>query len=138
MSATPACWKPERWPEPDRLGWLAGCTSDDALDEPAYATTLSGPTLQLTWKGYGRWLAFLDANGWLDPATPPLERVNRHRLRAYCRTLRKAGNADETILGRFSAPCAPCASWHRAPICASSCVPSATRCMSCCPGISGR
>ena len=37
---------------------------------------------------YGRWLAFLDLHGWLDPNCPPAARLTEERLRAYIDTLR--------------------------------------------------
>ena len=53
-------------------------------------------------KGYGRWLSFLHSRGWLDPHEAPLARVTRPRLRAYFRTLLRAGNANSTVIVRFS------------------------------------
>lgn len=58
--------------------------------------------MEKTAKGYGRFLCFLHQHGWLDPELPPLKRVTRHCLRVYFRNLKAAGNADYTIIGRFS------------------------------------
>lgn len=79
-----------------------GCTPGDPFDDPRYGATLRPDSLTKIQKGYGRWLDFLCARGWLDPAQPALERVTRPRLRAYFQTLRAAGNADHTVIGRFT------------------------------------
>ncbi len=46
-------------------------------------------------------MSFLACRKLLDPAIQPLDRVTRPTLRAYFTALRKAGNADATIIGRF-------------------------------------
>ena len=97
------CWSLDRWPAADRDTWILGCSPSDPFDDdPHYANTLSEATLAMTGKSYGRWLSFLASRGWLDPSQPALERVTLHRLGAYFNTLRRAGNADWSIIGRFT------------------------------------
>jgi site-specific recombinase XerC len=97
------CWKLAEWPEQDRAIWVCNCAPGDPYDQPwcHYGGSLRPDSLHKTCKGYGRWLCFLDSRDWLDPLEPPLARVTRRRLRAYFHALRRAGNADYTIIGRF-------------------------------------
>ncbi len=60
----------------------------DVLDDPGGATGWSPKTLRTVIAAYGRWLAFLDLHGWLDPNCPPAARLTEERLRAYIDTLR--------------------------------------------------
>ena len=94
-------WPMEQWPESDRTAWTSGCVPSDPFDDPRYGGTLRPASLAKTGHGYGRWLCFLESRGWLDPAVPAFGRVTRRRLRAYFHELRRAGNADYTIIGRF-------------------------------------
>jgi hypothetical protein len=85
----------------DRETWALSCTPGDPFDGLRYGASLRSTSLAKLRKGYGRWLCFLAERGWLDAAQPPFARVTRRRLRAYFRALRKAGNADSTVIGRF-------------------------------------
>lgn len=98
---TRLCWPLECWPEADRAAWRLHCTPGDPFEDVRPGAALRADTLIALIKSYGRWLAFLASRGWLDPDEPPLARVTRERLRAYFRFLRRAGNADHTIIGRF-------------------------------------
>jgi site-specific recombinase XerD len=95
-------WPLNQWPELDRTTWIRHCAPGDPFDDPRYGATLRAPTLRFISDGYGCWLCFLAARGWLDPLQPPLQRVTRGRLRAYFQALRAAGYADYTIIARFS------------------------------------
>jgi integrase len=96
------CWKARQWPDLDREGWFSGLARIDEFDDiPIYGSHLRLPTVQRIEKGYGRWIRFLQDQGWLDHGLPPLERVTRRRLIKYFKALRKAGNADWTIKTRF-------------------------------------
>ena len=105
LDKTIRCWRPDEWPAVDQTAWTRGCTAVGPYDDPYGArrpgSTLRPDSLSKISKGYGRWFCFLDARGELDPDQPPLARVTRRRLRAYFHALRKAGNADYTIIGRF-------------------------------------
>lgn len=99
---TPLCWPIALWPESDSASWELNCTPGDPFDDPRYGATLRAGSLDKARKGYGRWLNFLAANGWLEPDQPAAQRVTRPRLRAYLRALKAAGNADYTIIGRIT------------------------------------
>ena len=100
VSHHPVCWKLTRWPEADRASWQRNTTPGDPFDDPRHGASLRPASLAKISKGYGRWLDFLDSQGWLAPEVAALQRVTRPRLRAYVRALNAAGNADYTILGR--------------------------------------
>ena len=105
VSRVPRCWRFEQWPERDQQLWLQGCLPGDPFaddgEHGGYAHGLREGSRVKTMKGNGRWLDFLDSRGWLDPREEPLDRVTRPRLRAYFRALRREGNADGTVIGRF-------------------------------------
>ncbi|APT60379.1 hypothetical protein RGI145_23840 (plasmid) [Roseomonas gilardii] len=96
------CWPLSWWPEADRLAWLLHCTPGDPFHDDRPGARHRTATLIALVKAYGRWLAFLASRGWLDPDEPPLARVTRARLRAFFHELRRVGNADHTVIGRFS------------------------------------
>lgn len=106
MTAPPTitCWPFDRWPDRDQALWTQNCTPSSPYDdgEPRYGGKLREASLRKIGGGYGRWLDFLDRQGWLDPAAPPLARVTRHRLRLYFQEMRQVGNRDHTIIGRFN------------------------------------
>jgi hypothetical protein len=99
-SRRPRCWKIQCWPKADQSAWTAGQAPTDPFDDMVYGNQLCAETLEKVRKGYGRWLDFLDATGWLDPDQPALARITRGRLISYLRALKAAGNADNTIIGR--------------------------------------
>ncbi len=95
-------WAFERWPDVDRELWTHYTTPGDPFDDPRYGAGLRPATLEKIAKGYRAWLNFLDTRGVLDPEVPPFARLTRKRLQAFACELRKRGNADYTIIGRFS------------------------------------
>lgn len=102
-TSAPLSWPIERWPEGDRSAWHRNCLPNDPYDDDGqhYGATLAPTSLSKTAEGYGRWLCFLDSRGWLDPSLPPFERVTRRHRHAYFNKMKRAGNADYTIIGRF-------------------------------------
>ncbi len=91
------------WPASDQAAWARDLLPVHPFDDegPHYATTLRPESIAKTQKGYGRWLRFLDDNGWLDGSVQAIARVTRTRLAAYFRHLHAVGNRDYTIIGRF-------------------------------------
>lgn len=99
----PLCWPVTLWPERDRMLWQQAFDNVDPFSAmPSNALPLRADTLIGIRKGYGRWLAFLGARGVLDAATEPQARLTAPLLRAYFRELQARGNADATIVGRFT------------------------------------
>lgn len=98
MTARPTitCWPFDRWPDRDQALWTLNCTPSSPYDDgpPHYGGGLRQTSLRKIGGGYGRWLDFLDRQGWLDPAQPPLARVTRHRLRLYFQEMRQVSSGD--------------------------------------------
>ena len=97
----PCCWHVHQWPAIDQRLWSQGCALGDGFDDSGAGADLRPASIEKVRKGYGRWLDFLAGQGWLDPATQPLERLSNRRLEAYFWHLQGRGNADFTIIGRF-------------------------------------
>ena len=89
------------WPGIDRQQWNTALAPGDDLDDDNYATTLRPMTLRNACRGYGRFLAILDANGRLDPTARPAERLTWENASFFLRTLRQGNNANSTIQARF-------------------------------------
>jgi site-specific recombinase XerC len=91
------------WPDADRRAWQAAIAPADvpSFTQRSAAAGLAAATLRKTMGGYGRWLGFLDRQGWLEPQMPAIDRVTPERVAAYFDELRAVGNADHTIIGRF-------------------------------------
>ncbi len=89
------------WPEADRQAWLANTERSRRHRRPNPTDRYADASLHKFMRGYSRWLGFLAAEGWLDPTTPPGERLSEERLDAYFDALQACGNADYTIVGRF-------------------------------------
>jgi integrase len=90
----------DRWPEADRLAWIAAQAPGDVLDPGSVASMWSPATRRKTAAGYGRYLFWLAECGELDPAATPAERVTRERLVAYLADLRRV-NHGHTIQNRI-------------------------------------
>lgn len=101
QSWRPQCLKLRDWPAMDRRLWEAGCASDELL-EVGHGAKLCADSRQKTIKGYGAWLSFLQAQGWLDRERHPADRITRDRLLAYFEALRGRHNRSYSILGRFA------------------------------------
>lgn len=95
-------WPVPAWPARDREAWVRGCSNDDPFADDCPGATLRPATLVIYEKAIGGWLSFLALKGWLDESQEPIARVTRPRLRAYFRMLKASGNADFTIIAKFS------------------------------------
>ncbi len=93
-------WPVDIWPEIDGHLWRAGLEAGDGFDV-AYAADLAPSTINNARKGYGRWLAVLEASGKLDTAIAPALRVTRAHAKLYARTLLDHGNSNNSIHARF-------------------------------------
>src|SRR5215831_15577200 len=81
------CRPVSHWPEADRLAWAAAFEPRDPFELQSAAGHWSLATRRKNAAGYGRYLAWLDARGELDPEAPIATRVNRERLDAYLQDL---------------------------------------------------
>lgn len=93
------CWPVAEWPARDRAAWVNALRAGDLLDEPRAANRWAPTTLAAIANGYGRWLAWLDASGLVDPAASPEERITREGVSAYAAEL-KATTAPFSVAAR--------------------------------------
>ncbi len=77
------CRKLPEWPEADRRAWEAAVTPGGLLDETGLAAHWRPATRKSVQDAYGRWLTFLDLNGWLDEGAAPDQRLTPDRLRGF-------------------------------------------------------
>lgn len=80
-------WPVAAWPERDRTAWRAARLADEPVEEPGLAAHWAPPTAAHVALCYGYWLAWLDAQGQLDPVPDPGGRAKGagprvHRLAA--------------------------------------------------------
>ncbi len=103
---TPDNWRPSSikfpfWPTLDRSLWEEGCEPGDPFAPGGHGSKLRKDSLDKTIKGYGYWLNFLAANGWLDESQHPVERITRERLMHYFKAMLAHKLRGYTILGHF-------------------------------------
>jgi integrase/recombinase XerD len=84
------------WPALDRHAWAIARSGNDPLEDPGLAAHWASGTTEHTAYCYGAWLAWLAAEGELEPTTLPAERVTRARARRYLTWL-QAVLAPETV-----------------------------------------
>ena len=93
------CWPLAEWPAADQEAWLAAQREGDPFEPGGVAATWAAATRTMTENGYGRWLAWVDAEGLLVPDQAPGARVTPDRVRAYVAALSRV-NADLTVTSR--------------------------------------
>ena len=71
------------WPDDDRAAWEGAIRIAGPLDDPRLAAHWSPKTRHTTISAYGRYLTFLDLNGWLFPGERVQDRVPFDWLKAY-------------------------------------------------------
>jgi integrase len=77
-------WMPvDQWPELDRERWNRAQMPAGFLEGDKPAAHWSRARRTIVEYAYGRWLAFLDRQGALDPAGAPGDRASDPRLRAF-------------------------------------------------------
>jgi len=90
------------WPSQDQALWAAGTAPASGLRRRRrHAETLRPSSIELAWKGYGRFLAVLAALGPFDPELGPGERVTFETVALFFDALRAEGNKNTTIKGRL-------------------------------------
>jgi hypothetical protein len=94
------CTPVEEWPQRDQLQWQAALQPGDLLEPSGYRAGHSRFSNRAMVKGYGRWLAWLDANGLLDGRVGPGDRITRDRVRTYVTDLERE-NATGTVIARL-------------------------------------
>ena len=97
----PVCVKPDAWPKADRSLWEAACRPASITEEGGEAAALRPDSRKKIVKGYGAWLSFLAARGWLVTEETPAQRATRARLAAYFAAMEALNRRPYSILGRF-------------------------------------
>jgi integrase/recombinase XerD len=90
----------EEWPEPDRVLWQAALLPGELLEDGGSRTRYSEYSNRNAVYGYGRWLAWLERHGLLEPSGAPADRITTARVRAYLADL-ELHNASQTLLNRL-------------------------------------
>lgn len=114
------CAPVDAWPTADQACWQIALRDSDPLD-PAigYARRWKSSTLITVWKGYGRWIGWLQSTDQLEPNSLPASRPTETRLRAYLQALQAAGLSNYTVanhiqqLGNALRAMAPDGDWRR-------------------------
>ena len=88
-------WPVEAWPEPDRLAWARATAVGDLLDDGGIAAEWREATRRSAVGAYGRWLAHLEAEGALDRAVSPADRVTPEAIRGYLAVLEPACSSTD-------------------------------------------
>jgi integrase/recombinase XerD len=99
-SAERRCKPIGQWPQRDRRRWQAALQTGDLLEPGGCRAGHSRFSNRAMVKGYGRWLAWLDARGLLDDQAVPGDRITRDRVRTYVADL-EAENASGTVIARI-------------------------------------
>lgn len=90
-----------QWPELDREAWLTTLRSSGRFTaQAARKLRWRDITRQGLERGYGCWLAWLEATGQLDQTLQPADRATEDRLESYVSTMQSQGLADYTVAGR--------------------------------------
>ena len=94
------CRPVDEWPVNDQIAWHGAHEPGDFLEPDGPATHWSDYTSRKVAKGWGRYLTWLDAEGYLDPNSGPDNRVTLERVVAYVTHLQSL-NAPMTVLTRL-------------------------------------
>ena len=106
----------EDWPRLDRLAWEAACRPAGPLDEPGAALRWAEPTRNITIRMWGRYLAYLQAEGVMDPSAGPAERVSFEQVGRFIvamqnRLAPSTIDATLTFMGQAMAVFVPGRDW---------------------------
>jgi site-specific recombinase XerD len=86
------------WPEGDRAAWAtAQAPATSPWDAAGRAAGLRPKTRRNYARAYSTWLAWLDAQGELDPTAAPVARVTRPRIEGFVDHMQALGRRNSTI-----------------------------------------
>lgn len=97
---TRRCMPLTEWPSADRAAWEAAIKPAALFDEPGLAAHWRPKSRLSVMDAYGRYLTFLDRQGWLDRELGPNDRLSPDRLKAYGEELMPQV-APATLAGRI-------------------------------------
>ena len=95
------CLKFQKWPTPDQEAWEAAIAQGGLLDECGLASRWRASTRKTVQDAYGRWLTFLERNGWVETNASPGQRLTPDRLRAFVAELQETV-APNTLRNRIT------------------------------------
>ena len=97
-----ACWPIEQWPVEDQRLWVKACAPQSLFEDDGGGLAHLKEVSRFKYaKGWGRWVAFLDAQAAETLQHTPAKRCTKTNLQAYIDHLREAGNSDGTIVNRL-------------------------------------
>ncbi len=85
----PLSMPPQQWPHTDKERYREALQSTSFLSGPRPARSWSTKRRRIVEQGYGQWMSFLDANGWLDVDIAPEARVTAERVNLFILQLQK-------------------------------------------------
>ncbi len=97
-----ACWPIERWPVEDQQLWAKACAPQSLFEDDGGGLAHLAEISRFKYaKGWGRWIAFLDAQAADTLQLTPAKRCTKTNVQGYIDYLRGAGNSDGTIVNRL-------------------------------------
>lgn len=111
------CRPVDEWPASDRAAWETALRPGDPFEAGGLAAPWPEISRRVATGGYGRWLGWLDAHGFLDPNVPFEERATRERVAAYAAFLTEEVSPFTVVsyienLGNALRAMAPHADWR--------------------------
>jgi len=73
----------DAWPAQDQAAWAKASKAGSPLEDGGWAARWAPPSRYKAERDYGRWLAWLDQHGELDPDQAPRQRATRDRVGRY-------------------------------------------------------
>jgi len=94
------CASLDEWPQTDRALWLAALEAGDLLEPGGARAQYRAASNHKVVSSYGRWIAWLDFTGQLDPSVPPGLRITRPLVQRWLGELQGV-NGRMTVLSRI-------------------------------------
>jgi integrase/recombinase XerD len=94
------CRTVEQWPAADQAAWAQAFVPGDPFSPGGLGAGWALKSRRSIAAGYGKWLAWLDGKGLLDPKAAPVSRATKPMLAAYTKHL-QADYSPFTVQGRI-------------------------------------
>ena len=94
------CWPVPRWPAADQAAWAQAFVPGDPFNPGGLGADWAMTSRRQIASGYGKWLAWLDERGLLDPKVSPVSRATRLLVATYTKDL-QAVYSPFTVQGRI-------------------------------------
>jgi len=93
------CWPVALWPAMDQAAWAQAFVEGDPFKPGGLGAGWALVSRRQITGGYGKWLAWLDERGLLDPVAAPASRATRSLVAAYAKDL-QTSYSPFTVQGR--------------------------------------